>query len=81
MAASDLSAEQRIEREVEFLAGVFTEVRDLPTWRLASLADDHAEAARGYADAARGLTGRAQMTMLWLSGHHALKAQIYGAAS
>lgn len=74
------TVEQRIEREVEFLAGIYTNVRDLPAQRLAELADHHREAANGYLDAALTVDGAARLTFLRVSGQHATKAQIYGAA-
>jgi hypothetical protein len=76
-----LSADQRIEREIEFLASVAIDVRDLPAQRLAELADHHAELANGCVDAAHGLDGRERLTILWLGGHHAVRARVYGEAA
>lgn len=75
------TAEQRIERELDNLAGISTNVRHLPAQRLAELADHHREAANGYLDAALTVDGAARLTFLRVSGQHATKAQIYGAAS
>lgn len=75
------SAEQRLEREVEFLAGVVVGLRDLTPQERAELADQHAEAAKGCMDAALSVDGPARLTFLRLSGQHATKAQIYGAAA
>lgn len=74
------TAEQRIEREVEFLAKIMAEARDLPPQRLAELSDQHAEAANGCLDAALAVDGAARLTFLRLGGHHAMAAQVYGAA-
>lgn len=74
------NAEQRLEREVEFLAGVVVALRDLTPQQRAELADQHAEAAKGCLDAAITVDGAARLTFLRLGGHHATRAQIYGAA-
>lgn len=76
-----LSADQRIEREVEFIASLAIDVRDLPRQRLAELADHYTELANGCADAAHGLDERERLTILWLGGHHAVRARVYGEAS
>lgn len=75
------TAEQRLEREVEFLAGVVVGLRDLTPQERAELADQHAEAAKGCLDAALMVDGAARLTYLRLGGQHAVRAQIYGAAA
>lgn len=81
MFAEPLTVDQRIEREIEFIAQVSIDVRDLPRQRLAELADHHAELANGCVDAAHGLDGRERLTILWLGGHHAVRARVYGEAA
>lgn len=79
--STTLTPEQRIEREVEFLAQMQIDVRDLPRQRLAELADESEEAASGYLSAAQAVDGRERLTFLWLGGHHAVKARVYAEAA
>jgi len=75
------TAEQRIEREIEFIASMAVDVRDLPRQRLAELADHYTELANGCADAAHGLDERERLTILWMGGHHAVRARVYAEAA
>ncbi|MEJ2816397.1 hypothetical protein [Caulobacter sp. CCG-8] len=81
MVCDPLTVDQRIEREIEFLARMQIDVRDLPRQRLAELADESEEAASGYLSAAQAVNGRERLTFLWLSGHHAVKARVYAEAA
>ncbi|WP_426032862.1 hypothetical protein [Caulobacter sp. DWP3-1-3b2] len=81
MFAAPLSVEQRIEREIEFIAGVSVDVRDLPRQRLAELADENEGVASGYLSAAQLVDGSQRLTFLWMGGHHAMRAQVYAEAA
>jgi len=81
MFAGPLTVDQRIEREIEFIASVAIDIRDLPRRRLAELADESAEVATGYLSAAQLVDGSHRLTFLWMGGHHAMRAQVYAEAA
>lgn len=81
MFAEPLTVDQRIEREIEFIASVAIDIRDVPRQRLAELADESEEVASGYLSAAQAVDGRERLTFLWLGGHHAVKARVYAEAA
>ena len=81
MFAPPLTADERIEREMELLAHLRERIATMSPVECANEADAYEEMAAGNARLALSQTGRTRQTLIWLSGSYALRAQVYAAAA
>ena len=81
MFAPPLTADERIDREMELLAHLRERIATMSPAQCANEADAYDEMAAGNAQLALTQTGRCRQTLIWLSGSYAMRAQVYAAAA